>query len=49
MGKKIFLQPFANIHIFAAKVCAWNLFQDEFTPWKTHFWVFLTSEMDSQT
>jgi len=32
-GKKIFLQPFANIPIFVAKVCALNFFQDEFTPW----------------
>jgi len=49
MGKKIILQPFVDIPTFAAKVCALNFFQDEFTPWRTHFWVFLTSKMDSQT
>jgi len=32
MGKKIFRQPFANIPIFAAKVCAWNFFKMNLHP-----------------
>jgi len=47
--KKIFCSRSPTSPYLRPKCVHEIFFQDEFTPWKTHFWVFLTSKMDSQT